>query len=154
MRRHWLSGLWPFQEDEEWHRLISHRCVTACIKAYGKQYVMSLTCISQIGFSALRYTFEKLWVPLPGNKDRLNDEIKNLKLNDKRVAVVRKELSEEDRWKAELMDAFGGLCIAYSRGDVTIAGLGRSSRTGNAVSNDDLPELGRCGVHEFYVCMN
>ena len=90
---------------------------------------------------------------MPGNKDRLRDEIKNITVNDKRVNVVRKDLSEEDRWRTELMDAFGGLCVAFSRGDVTISGLGRSASMRSSsmgpegslpeVHSDDLPELGR-----------
>lgn len=96
-------------------------------------------------------------MPLPGNKDRLRDEIKNITVHDKRVAVVRKDLPEEERWKAELKDAFSGLCIAYSRaesGNVVITGVGQPS-SGNTLTrgysdSEDVPELGRyvstCGI--------
>lgn len=111
-------------------------------------------------------------MPMPGNKERLKDEIKNIMQKDKRVAVVRKDLPEEERWRAELMDAFGGLCIAFSNGEVVISGLGRPSlqrsgsmarsasmaRSGSALSDapdleilnsEDLPELGRLGFKKL-----
>lgn len=71
--------------------------------------------LKQIGQQALRKQFEDTWVVLPGNKQRLNDEIKRIKTNDKRLHTTRAELPEEERWRVVLMDAFIGLASAYTK---------------------------------------
>lgn len=81
--------------------------------------------------------FEKLWVPLPGNKDRLRDETKRINEQDKRVKAVRKSLSEKDRWMSELMDAFSSLALAFSN-ERTMGGVGTSGfqRTSSSIVDD------------------
>lgn len=107
--------------------------------------------LKQIGYQALRKQFELTWVPIKGNKERLRDEIKRITRNDKRVAVVRRELSEEERWRADLMDAFAALATAFSNGTIAMAGVGRTAeralkRTRSLdADGNELPELGRLG---------
>ena len=65
------------------------------------------------------------------------------------MAVVRRELSEEERWRADLMDAFAALATAFSNGTIAMAGVGRTAeralkRTRSLdADGNELPELGR-----------
>ena len=109
--------------------------------------------------------FEKLWVPLPGNKQRLKDEMKHINTMDKRLKAVRKDLPEKEKWMAELMDAFSSIASAFSS-DHNMAGVGRSNykkttddakRPGTSDSNksfdldefDDSLEIGRLGFKQI-----
>lgn len=76
-------------------------------------------------------------MPLPGNKDRLRDEIKRINAHDKRVKAVRKGLSEKEKWMSELMDAFSSLASAFSN-EKSLGGIGTAfHRRGSAAVGDD-----------------
>ena len=74
-------------------------------------------------------------MPLPGNKQRLRDEVKRINTQDKRLKAVRKKLGEEEKWMAELMDAFSSLANAFSSNESNLAGVGRSNYSKNAVNS-------------------
>jgi len=136
--------------------------------AVTRKRTMAQADLKQIGFQAQRLYFEKLWVPLPGNKNRLRDEIKRINTQDKRIKAVRKNLSEKEKWMYELMDAFSSLASAFSN-EKQIGGAGTalhkqesinidgsSKRPGTSDSNidlgddfDDSLEIGRLGFKQL-----
>jgi hypothetical protein len=104
--------------------------------------------LEQIGFQAQRLYFEKLWVPLPGNKERLRDEIKRITAQDKRIKAVRKDLPEREKWMAELMDAFSSLASAFSN-EHAMGGVGRSTYQRSASNADDMKRPGTSDSDNF-----
>jgi hypothetical protein len=95
-------------------------------------------------------------VPLPGNKERLKDEIKRIKNSDKSTAAARQNMPEEERWQAELIDAFVALSTAFSGTSINqkdaISTIQRGQSNVMSVSNnsseDVIVEIGR------YKCNN
>ncbi len=79
---------------------------------------------------------------LPGNKDRLADEVKRVSHTDKLrdEALAAQTLSPEDRWRVELRDSFEAIANTYAppaRGKADAAGDGAR------------PELGRLGFKQL-----
>lgn len=112
---------------------------------------MSNIYVLQIGCFARRLRFEKSWAALAGNKQRLEDEIKRIKSVDKQLLQERKNMPEEERWKAELVDAFVGIALSYSPQSNqnmrnATAFIHRSQSRNNVVMGDDdtMVEIGRC----------
>lgn len=82
---------------------------------------------------------------MPGNKERLNDEIKRIKTNDKRLQTTRNELPDEEKWKIILMDAFVGLATAYAKEIPINVITSESSNANNSSKGDtlDRPSSGK-----------
>jgi hypothetical protein len=62
--------------------------------------------LQQIGRVAALESFEKVWIPQPGNADRLKDEKTRIGKADARFAEQRKGLDIEDQWEAEFIDLY------------------------------------------------
>lgn len=118
--------------------------------AVSRRRRMAFADLKQIGCHAKIATFEKLWLPVSGNKDRLRDETKRIMLQDRQTAQEREQISPEERMKLELMDAFIGIVSAYTLSQIGNNGESAASiikrSESNVLGNEYVSvEIGRLG---------